>query len=70
MKENMQDTQMIDTSKVREALKESENTKEFEEMYKKTFGVETVAVRKEKEQEEKEINASDEFTYVNQENKE
>ncbi len=68
MKENMQDTQMIDTSKVREALKESENTKEFEEMYKKTFGVETVAVRKEKEQEEKEINASDEFTYVNQEN--
>ena len=68
MKENMQDTQMIDTSKVRDALKESENTKEFEEMYKKTFGVETVAVRKEKEQEEKEINASDEFKYVNQEN--
>ena len=68
MKENMQDTQMIDTSKVREALKESENTKEFEEMYKKTVGVETVAVRKEKEQEENEINASDEFTYVNQEN--
>ena len=67
-KEDMQDTQMIDTSKVREALKEQETPKEFEEMYKKTFGIETVAVRKEKEQEEKEISASDGFKYANQEN--
>lgn len=67
-KEDMQDTQMIDTSKVRAALKEQETPKEFEEMYKKTFGIETVAVRKEKEQEEKEISASEDFKYANQEN--
>ena len=44
-------TQMVDTQKVRDALNESdkETTPEFEEMYKKTFGIETFSQRKEKE---------------------
>jgi DNA mismatch repair protein MutL len=63
-----QDTQLIDTVKIREALNNVQESKEFEEMYKKTFGVETLSVRKEKEQEEEEINASKEFDYPNAEN--
>ena len=75
---------MIDTAKVREALKEGsainsvDNTEgtielnpEFDEMYKKTFGIDTVAVRKEKELEnlEKEsLNASKDFAYATSEN--
>ena len=48
-------TQSIDTNKVREALKEDKfiNNPEFDQMYKKTFGVEPFAIRKEKELEEK-----------------
>ena len=42
----MQNTQIIDTNKVREAMKEEELPKDFEEMYKKTFGVEPFAIRK------------------------
>lgn len=67
---NLDSTQIIDTSKVREAL--SENTKitpEFANMYKKTFGVEANEIRKEREQEEKEkekINVSKDF--INAEN--
>ncbi len=62
---DMYDTQFVDTNAVREAL--NENTplpKDFEEMYKKTFGVETWGARKEKEKEEKEndISASDTFS--------
>ncbi len=74
-------TQMIDTNKVREALKEvqkqdvsvsSENVEveenpEFDEMYKKTFGIDPFAVRKEKELEklEKEkMNATNDFSYA------
>lgn len=68
LKENMQDTQIIDTSKVREAMNETELPKDFEEMYKKTFGVEPFAIRKEKELEEKELDASKDFKYANQEN--
>lgn len=68
LKENMQDTQIIDTSKVREAMNETEFPKDFEEMYKKTFGVEPFAIRKEKELEEKELDASKDFKYANQEN--
>ena len=37
-------------------------------MYKKTFGVEPFAIRKEKELEEKELDASKDFKYANQEN--
>jgi DNA mismatch repair protein MutL len=65
---NLQDTQLIDTVKVRDSLNNLQESKEFEEMYKKTFGVETLSVRKEKEQEEEEINASNEFNYPNVEN--
>jgi len=43
-----QNTEIIDTTKVRESLKTvQEPTPEFEEMYKKTFGVDVVANRKE-----------------------
>ena len=86
----LENTQMIDTSKVREALKngnienelektqkeenkikEIEETPEFDEMYRKTFGVDTVSVRKEKELEnlEKEkMNVSKDFSYASTEN--
>ena len=48
-------TQMIDTAKVREALKEiPEITPEFEEMYKKAFGIDLVANRKEEEKDDEE----------------
>lgn len=64
-------TQTIDTAKVREAVKEEiESTPEFDEMYKKTFGVDPFSVRKEKEQEKKEqekINVSNEFSYAGNE---
>ena len=69
----LDNTQIIDTSKVREALKaaqkveEFEESPEFDEMYKKTFGVDPFAVRKEKELEnlEKEkLNASNDFSYA------
>lgn len=44
-------TQMIDTAKVREALKEiPEITPEFEEMYKKAFGIDLLANRKEEKE--------------------
>lgn len=73
-------TQMIDTLKVREALKENnqeilknnvnlENvTPEFEEMYKKTFGIEPSYIRKEREndiKQENRIDASKDFNYAN-----
>ena len=61
-------TQMIDTGRVREALKEEnfETNPEFDKMYKKTFGVDSFSVRKEKELEKLEqekINASGDFSY-------
>lgn len=67
----LDNTQMIDTVKVREAIKEdiSETTPEFNEMYKKTFGVNPFSVRKELEQEKKEkekLNASNDFSYANE----
>ena len=68
LKANMQNTQIIDTNKVREAMREEELPKDFEEMYKKTFGVEPFAIRKEKELEEKELDASKDFKYANLEN--
>ena len=64
----LDNTQMIDTAKIREALKEEkfDDNPEFDKMYKETFGVDPFAVRKEKEQEELEeqkINASNDFSY-------
>lgn len=48
-------TEIIDTAKVKEALKEiPEITPEFEEMYKKAFGIEVNANRKEEEKDEDE----------------
>ena len=99
-------TQMIDTNKVREALKENleennnitidnnedensnedvaeseekvettHDTPEFEEMYKKTFGVETVSTRKGREKEKEELenkendeNIANEFDFVDSQN--
>lgn len=62
---NLENTQMIDTVKVREALEETkEITPEFADMYKKTFGVDANIIRKEREIEEKEkekINVSKDF---------
>ena len=62
---NLDSTQMIDTSKVREALSDTQkNTPEFSNMYKKTFGLDTNEIRKEKALEEIErekINVSSEF---------
>ncbi len=67
----LDNTQMIDTMKVRNAIKEEkyEDNPEFDEMYKKTFGVDTAAVRKELELEklEKEkLNVSNDFSYANE----
>ena len=63
-------TQMIDTSKVREAASESSKiTPEFADMYRKTFGLDANEIRKEKElekQEREKINVAGEF--VNAEN--
>ncbi len=65
---NLENTQMVDTAKIREAIKTDIPTSpEFDEMYKKTFGVDTVSVRKEKEQEQLEkekINVSKDFDYA------
>ena len=66
MKMNTLDnTQMIDTSKVREGIANSQKiTPEFADMYKKTFGVDANEIRKERElvaQEREKINVSNEF---------
>ena len=62
---DIDDTQMIDTGKVREALNESKEelpiNPEFANMYKKVFGSEVVSVRKQKEEEEEKINFSGAF---------
>ena len=62
-------TQMIDTSKVREAMENTQKiTPEFANMYKKTFGLDANEIRKERElekqeieQERKKINVTNEF---------
>ena len=70
-------TQSIDTNKVREELnkqreendEEFESNPEFDQMYKKTFGVDPFSVRREKEIENianKKLDASNEFSYVNE----
>ncbi len=64
---NVEDkTEMIDTAKVREALKEiPEITPEFEEMYKKAFGIDLVANRKEEEKEKEEKINLNQLAYAN-----
>ena len=65
---NLDNTQPIDTAKVRQVLKEEfEKNPEFDQMYKKTFGVDTVSVRKEKEsenQKNEQMNITEELTFV------
>ena len=70
-KMNLDSTQSIDTAKVREALNKEEinfeTNPEFDAMYKKTFGVDSFAVRKEKELErleQEKLNASKDFEYA------
>ena len=62
-------TQMINTDEVRKKMaKEYESSPEFEEMYKKTFGVDTMNVRREKERleaEKEKINVTNELDYAN-----
>ena len=62
---DIDDTQMIDTGKVREALNDAKEeipvNPEFANMYKKVFGSEVVSVRKQKEEEEEKINFSGAF---------
>ncbi len=80
-KTEIQSTQLIDTKKVREAIGENtpeqdapsqatfEESPEFAEMYKKTFGVEPFSVRKERrlqELEKEKMNATSEFSYVSE----
>ena len=68
---NSNNTQLIDTNEVRKAIKESneeENSSDFQTMYKKTFGVEIVDIRRKKDEENKKIDISQEFEYAAQEN--
>lgn len=53
-----QDTQFISTNGMKNAVGEEALTKEFAEMYKKTFGVEVVSERQEKEEEKKVTDAT------------
>lgn len=58
-------TEIIDTSKVREALKEiPEITPEFEEMYKKAFGIDLKSKEEEKAEDESEKLDLDNVEYV------
>ena len=69
LQSDMYDTQFVNTNAVREALNNNEPLpKEFEEMYKKTFGVEIVDARKEREKEEKEKSIAEEFSAANIQN--
>ncbi len=68
---DLDSTQSIDTAKIREALKDSSLNPEFDKMYKETFGVDTVNVRREKEIEDLEkekLNASNTLSEVSNEN--
>ena len=71
-KTTSENTQSIDTNEVRQAIKESkieENINpEFEQMYKKTFGVEPSGARKKKEEESEKIDISKEFQYTTTDN--
>ena len=61
---NMEDTQLIDTGKVRSELyklkkEEVEPINDFEDMYKKVFGTEVSTIRKNKEEESIKLDVSD-----------
>ena len=62
-------TEIINTDDVRKMISaEYESNPEFEEMYKKTFGVDTMNVRREKERleaEKEKINVTNELDYAN-----
>ena len=62
-------TEIINTDEIRKKISaEYESSPEFEEMYKKTFGVDTMNVRREKERleaEKEKINVTNELDYAN-----
>ena len=68
-KMDLDNTQIINTDEVRKKMSvEYETNPEFEEMYKKTFGVDTMNVRREKERieaEKEKINVTNELDYAN-----
>ncbi len=72
VKSDMDDTQFIDTGKVREELFKEKNekeddipmTKDFENMYKKVFGTEVSTVRKTKEEENAKLDISSNIQFV------
>ena len=68
-KTDMEDTQFIDTGKVRKELRTSKNddgpvTKDFANMYKKVFGTEVSTVRKTREEENAKLDVSDKIQIV------
>ena len=70
MNAGIDDTQFIDTAKVRENLREIKGpvTPEFANMYKKVFGTDVQEIRRNKEEEEAKINGSSYLKYANSEN--
>jgi len=67
---NIDDTQLIDTAKVRSGIEDSKEplSQEFANMYKRVFGMDVSSIRKTKEQEEAKLNASETLKYANEEN--
>ena len=70
MELGIDDTQFIDTVKVRENLKDLKGplTPEFVNMYKKVFGTDVQEVRKNKEEEEAKISGANYLKFANSEN--
>ncbi len=69
VKSDMDDTQLIDTGKVRSELYKNKTedvpmTKEFENMYKQVFGKEVQSIRKTKEEENQKLDFSDNIQIV------
>lgn len=68
---DMDDTQFIDTGKVRSELRSSQLeedipiTKEFANMYKQVFGMDVSTVRKNKEEEDAKLDVSSDMQFVN-----
>ena len=67
---DLENTQMINTEEIRKKMSSDnyESTPEFEEMYKKTFGIDPVNVRREKERleaEKEKLNVTNELDYAN-----
>ena len=70
MESGIDDTQFIDTAKVRGNLEDLQEpiTPEFANMYKKVFGTDVQEVRKNKEEEEAKISGANYLKYANSEN--